>query len=69
MKTKIVGQIHDSLLADVPEDELDDWLALAKEVMTEEIRREWRWIIVPLTIEAEVGRRSWHDKKPVEIAA
>ena len=69
MKTKIVGQIHDSLLADVPEDELDDWLALAKEVMTEEIRREWGWIIVPLTIEAEVGRRSWHDKKPVEIGA
>jgi len=67
MRTKIVGQIHDSIVADVHEDELDDYLLLAKQVMTESIRKAWDWIITPLAIEAEVSPPggTWFDKREV----
>lgn len=62
MKTKIVGEIHDCILADVPPDELQDYLTLAREVMAVRLPREWRWIIVPLEVECEVGEvdGSWN---------
>lgn len=67
MRTVIVGQIHDSIVADVHRSELGDYLAKAKRVMTEEIRKAWRWIIVPLVVEAEVGEENWWEKKEVEV--
>lgn len=66
MRALIVGQIHDSIVADVPAEELDDFLILAKRIMTKEIRKHWKWIIVPLDIEAEVAESNWFEKKPVE---
>jgi len=69
MKTLIVGQIHDSIVADVPHEELDDFLALANYVMTKKLTRRWKWINVPLEIEAEVTPvdGNWSQKKEVEI--
>ncbi len=65
MRTKIVGQIHDSLLADVPEDEIQDWLNLSREVMTKRIGKHWEWLNIPLEIEAELTpvNGSWDEKK------
>ena len=69
MKAKIVGQIHDSIIADVPEYEVDEYLILAEEIMCHRLLEEWSWIIVPLEIEAEVTPigGSWFDKKEVPI--
>jgi len=69
MKTLIVGQIHDSILADVPEEELNDFLILANDVMTKQLIKKWKWINVPLEIEAEVCPigGSWADKEEMEI--
>jgi DNA polymerase I-like protein with 3'-5' exonuclease and polymerase domains len=69
MKTLIVGQIHDSIVADVPWNELDDFLGLAKEVMTERLRKTWKWINIPLEVEAEVAPlgKSWADKVEYQI--
>lgn len=69
MKTLIVGQIHDSIVADVPATELYSYLKLAKHVMTVQLLKKWPWIIVPLTIEAEVTPKngSWNEKKEVKI--
>lgn len=66
MKTLIVGQIHDSIVADVPDNELDDYLEIAHHTMTVTVPNEWReWIIVPLEVEAEVTplNATWHDKE------
>lgn len=65
MKTLIVGQIHDSLVADVPAEELSEFLGLARYVMTEKLPSAWDWINVPLDVEAEVAplNGSWADKK------
>jgi DNA polymerase-1 len=69
MKTKVVGQIHDSIVGDVVEKEYDRYLRICKEIMTERIREEWDWLIVPLEIEAEAGEvdQSWFEKKKVEL--
>lgn len=58
-----VGQIHDSILADVPEAELQDYLALVHGVITRWLPRQWPWIVVPLEVEAEVAADNWFGKK------
>lgn len=65
MKTKIVGQIHDSIIADVPVEEIDAYLELARDVMTNQIQKWAPWLIVPLKVEADISApgTSWFDKK------
>ncbi len=67
MKSMIVGQIHDSIVADVHKDELDDYLENANRIMSEDIRKEWDWIIVPLAVEHEVAVKNWYEKKEVKL--
>lgn len=65
MKAKIVGQIHDSLLGDVPEGELQNYLEIVERVATKDIRKHFKWLIVPLEIEYEIcpPGTSWFSKK------
>jgi DNA polymerase-1 len=67
MKTKLICQIHDSIIANVPLVELDDYLILAQEITTRKIREEWNWITVPLVVEAEVSTTNWYEKKHINI--
>lgn len=70
MKALIVGQIHDSIVADVPPEELADFLALCKKVMTRLLMKHWDWFNVPMDIEAEVAPvdEPWAKKQKMEIA-
>ena len=63
MKSKLICQIHDSLLASVPRSELDDYIEMATHTMTEGLRAKWKWIRLPLGTEVEVGD-NWAEKKP-----
>ncbi len=65
MKAVIAGQIHDSLIGDVPTDELTDYLSIVHEVSTNDVRKHWDWINVPLTVENEIVPTggTWFDKK------
>ena len=69
MKSLIVGQIHDSIVGDVHRKEKRNYLEICKQVMTIDVRKHWPWIIVPLSIEAEVAPigGSWYEKKEVKI--
>ncbi len=67
MGSKIVGQIHDSIEADVPKHEEQDYLQLAKQIMTVDLLKAWDWIIVPMSIEAESSAVNWFEKKKVEV--
>ncbi len=69
MRSKIICQIHDSILADVHRNELDDYLELAVRVTTQDLVEEWDWMTVPMEVEAEIGEANWHEKKPVELVA
>lgn len=66
MKALIVGQIHDSIVADVPETEVDDFVALCNTITTKKIRQYAPWLVVPMVTEVEVAPvgMSWAAKKP-----
>lgn len=70
MQTLLVGQIHDSLLADVPESEYEEYLQLARRIMTVDLMKRWEWINVPIEVEAEATPvdGAWSEKKGVTIA-
>lgn len=69
LKSKIVGQIHDSILFDVVPEEFDFLLGNVNRIMTKELTKVWDWIIAPMEIEAEAGGvdESWYYKKEVPI--
>jgi len=69
LESRIIGQIHDSIILDMAEDEVPQLLRKVKRVMTEEIREHWKWINVPLDVEAELAPpgRPWSEKKTWEI--
>jgi DNA polymerase I-like protein with 3'-5' exonuclease and polymerase domains len=69
MKTLVVGQIHDSIVADVPEEETDEYLSLVKEITVDRLMEQWDWIICPLEVEAEAAPvgGTWADKKGIAI--
>ncbi|MHC1623168.1 MAG: DNA polymerase [Candidatus Methanospirareceae archaeon] len=62
MKTVVVGQIHDSIVADVHLSEMDDYIAKVREVMTKDVREHWPWIIVPLDVEFAIHKENWFEE-------
>jgi len=66
-RTRIIGQIHDSIVADVHESELDDWIAKAKQVMTQDVRDHWDWVVTPLEVEFELARTNWFEKEEILV--
>lgn len=69
MKSMLVGQIHDSLLGDIQERELGDYLSIVEEVVKVGLHKHFKWIEVPLEIEFELSPpgSSWNDKRPYEF--
>lgn len=67
MTSKVVGQIHDSMLCDVHRDELDDFVAKVMELATVRLREAWRWIVVPLAVDVEVAEENWFEKRKVMV--
>lgn len=65
MKSRVVGQVHDSCLGYAHESEVQDYLGHLKWLMTEALANEWKWITVPLDSESELSGigGSWADKK------
>jgi len=61
----IVGQIHDSIVMDVRPRHIPEIVGILEQVMTEDIRKAWSWIITPLEIEVELSPpgESWHAKE------
>lgn len=70
-ESKIVGQIHDSIVLDIKIQELEDVLGAAKYIMTKLIRKHYPWIIVPFEVEADIAPEggSWYDKKAYDLTA
>lgn len=71
MNTMLVGQIHDSAVLDLDPAEEAYVLEKAVELMSHKIREEWKWIIVPLEIEAEASEvdGNWFEKKTIKLVA
>lgn len=71
MKSRVAGQIHDSIIGDVRVEELDEYLAIIHQVTTIDIREYWDWIIVPLSVEVELAppTGTWFNKREVKYEA
>lgn len=54
MKSRVVMQVHDSMLGDVLIKELKQYLDLVHQVVSVDLRKEFPWIIAPLEIENEI---------------
>jgi len=69
MDSKIMGQIHDSIIMDIVPEEKEDILKLMKQIMTVDLLNHWDWITVPIEIDAELTEPggSWFTKKEVEL--
>jgi len=67
-KTRVIGQIHDSILFDVNPSEESELLSVIYETMCETVRKKWKWICVPLDIEMEKSEidGNWFDKEVIE---
>jgi DNA polymerase I-like protein with 3'-5' exonuclease and polymerase domains len=65
----LIGQIHDSIIIDVHPDELNRVMRVVQRVTCEDLPRAWKWIIVPLEIEAELSTvdDSWAEKEEVKF--
>ena len=68
-KSRVVGEIHDSLLIDAHPSEVDELVPLVTQIATVELPREWPWIVVPLRVEASISEidGSWADMKVIEV--
>lgn len=69
MRSKIVGQIHDSIISDVHKRELHDYLALVQEVVTVRLPAHYPWLRARLDVEAELCPQggNWYEKKEIDI--
>jgi len=55
LRTKLIGQVHDSVIADVPVDELSTYLTGVNGIV-EGLKNKFDWLLVPMEIEAEISR-------------
>ena len=53
--SRLIGQIHDAMVIDVDPAELAKVSKLVKRITTVELAKNWRWINVPLSVEADLG--------------
>ncbi len=65
LDTRLIGQIHDSILLDVHPKELDYVTEMAHKITCFELPEVWKWIIVPLDIDADLAPvdASWAEKE------
>jgi DNA polymerase-1 len=67
-KTRLIGQIHDSMVLDVYPPERERICKLIKRITTVELAKEWTWINVPLSVTIEIGDvdGDWTTLKEIE---
>jgi DNA polymerase I-like protein with 3'-5' exonuclease and polymerase domains len=67
LKSKIIGQIHDSILIDMVPSEQEYIANTINEIVTKDIKDEFKWLNIPLTIEYEITEidGAWNTKKDI----
>jgi hypothetical protein len=63
--TILIGQIHDSMILDCHPSEIADIYASVRNITTKLLPEAWKWIIVPLDVDAEICGvdEPWSNKK------
>jgi DNA polymerase I-like protein with 3'-5' exonuclease and polymerase domains len=55
LKTKLIGQVHDSILANVPISEIKVYHQEVHKI-TKNLQNKFKWLIVPIEIEVEISK-------------
>lgn len=63
--SRLIGQVHDSMLLDCNPEELEHVNATIQKVVSETLPELWKWIIVPLSTDTDIYGidKSWADKE------
>lgn len=69
MKSRIIGQIHDSIIMDIHRSELQDVTEFVSRMIRVAIRQAWDWVIVPLEAEASISEKNWYEKEDLPLPA
>jgi intein/homing endonuclease len=71
MDTKLIGQIHDSMILDVHPDERTAVVEKIKQITCKDLSNHWAWIIVPLNVDLDIAPvdGSWAEKEPYKLIA
>ncbi len=69
MNSCVIGQIHDSIVSDIDPVEEEEIKPMIRKIMCDDVREKFKWIIIPLDIEAEITEidASWYTKKEWKI--
>jgi len=69
LKSKIIAEIHDSILIDFNMNEKDILISKIKNIMTKEVIDYWNWIIVPLSVSMEISEQNgnWSEMKEYKL--
>jgi DNA polymerase I-like protein with 3'-5' exonuclease and polymerase domains len=67
--TKLIGQIHDSILLDVLPSELEHVIETLYRITCSDLPKAWKWINVPLDVEMELCEvdQPWSKKKKFQF--
>ena len=65
--TRLVNQIHDSIILDVNPNELNEVIDTIQEITTVRLAQHWPWICVPMRVDMALSPidASWADKKEI----
>jgi len=65
LRTRLIGQIHDSMILDVHPAELEKVSRRIYQITSQELAHAWPWIIVPMRVDAEICPvdGSWVEKE------
>lgn len=68
-RSRVIGQIHDSLITSIHPKEFTDVTHIIKYTMEDKLRERFPWIIVPMIAEFEASEPggSWFDLKKVDV--
>lgn len=67
MKSKLILQIHDSMLFDARPSEVDDLIEMVLRWSVDKVTKHWSWINVPLAVEFEKSETNWFAKEQMAI--
>jgi len=69
LDSRIVNQIHDSMLIDLNPTELNHIIRVINGIVREDLPTHWKWIIVPMQVDMEISPvdESWAEKKEMKV--
>lgn len=67
MRTRIVNQVHDSMLLDTHRNEIEDVCKIISDLVLRKLPKAWPWIIAPLGMGFDIAEDNWFEKKPLDF--